>query len=105
MVISVLAIQARGGREAEFERIFMEDLDVLGLAREAAGMLDGYLVRDPGGTGRYLAIARWPDAAAYDRWLHHRDRDEVARRLRDLAEPIGHGALYETVPSKRRTDA
>lgn len=98
MVISVLTIQARAGREAEFERLFMKDLDVLLLARQAAGMLDGYLVRDPGGAGRYLAIARWPDAAAYDQWLRHRDRDEVARRLRDVAEPIGHGAFYEIVP-------
>ena len=97
IIVTVLFLHVREGREEEFASAF-RDNDVLKQARDECGMLFAQLLRPATPGAPFIALAHWPDAAAYDCWIESPVRDQLNELLGDLLsdEPVT-GDLYTPV--------
>jgi heme-degrading monooxygenase HmoA len=93
-VVSVLALAARPGAEAELARRFAQ-LEVFERARELGGFRGGRLLRSVDEPARFLIIADWTSAEAYGGWLRSSTRDELSAELVPLlAAEVVAGELF-----------
>lgn len=95
MIRTILRMIVKPGREAEFERRFME-LDVLGAAARAAGLRSGELLRPRGG-GAYVVTATWDGPEAYQTWRDSRAREELGAVVQEVAAPAPDPETFEVV--------
>lgn len=97
LVVTVLSLHVREGREEEFAVAFREN-DVLEQAREECGMLFAQLLRPTTPGAPFIALAHWPSSAAYDCWIESPVRDRLNESLGEFLsdEPVS-GDLYTPV--------
>lgn len=93
MIRTILRMTVPPGREAEFERRFVQ-LDVLGAAARAAGMRSGELLR-PHGDGGYVVTATWDGPEAYQAWRQSPSREKIGAELEALVAPSPDPEIYD----------
>jgi heme-degrading monooxygenase HmoA len=81
-LVTIQQLHVAPGNEEEFVARF-EELDVLGLAAEAAGgeLLDAVMLQDG---ARFLVVTSWVSPAGMDGWIASAARE----RVRDALEPL-----------------
>ena len=94
-VVSVLSISVRDG--ADLAGAFAR-LEIFEHSRRSGGFCRGQLLRPVEPGGRYLMVAEWVSAAAYQRWLDNPVRAELGAQLEPLLDgDVASGELYEEV--------
>ena len=95
MVISVLPVAAKPGREDDVVRTFMEH-GVFDHARRSGGFVAGRLLRPLAAGEPFLVIAEWESPESYQGWLDNPVRDQLSAALEPLlVEHVAPGGLYE----------
>jgi heme-degrading monooxygenase HmoA len=93
-VVSVLRLSARPG--ADLAAAYAE-LGIFELSRLSGGFLGGRLLRAMDGD-RYLVIAEWVDAEAYQAWLDNPIRSELGAQLGPLlTDDVTPGEVFKEV--------
>jgi heme-degrading monooxygenase HmoA len=94
-VVSILSISVRDG--ADLAGAFAR-LEIFEQSRLSGGFRSGRLLRPVEERNRYLVLAEWDSAEAYQRWLDNPVRAELAQQLEPLLEGgVTSGVLYEEV--------
>jgi heme-degrading monooxygenase HmoA len=94
-VVSVLSITIRDG--ADLAGAYAR-LEIFEHARLSGGFRGGRLLRPVEESKRYLVVAEWDSAEAYQRWLDNPVRAELAQQLEPLLDgDVTSGVLYEEV--------
>lgn len=97
IIVTVLSLHVREGREEEFASAF-RDNHVLQTARDECGMLFAQLLRPSTPGGPFIALAHWPDPAAYDCWIESPVRDRLNESLGHLlSDEPASGDFYTPV--------
>jgi heme-degrading monooxygenase HmoA len=102
-VVTIQELHVAPGSEEEFVARF-EELDVLGLAAEAAEgeLIDAVMVQDG---ARFLVVSSWVSPAGMDRWIVSPARERVRSELEPLYERpavVNRYPVRVRYPSSRR---
>ncbi len=95
MIRTHLRMTVQPGREAEFERRFIQ-LDVLGAAARAARLRTGELLRPQRG-GDYVVTATWDGPDAYQAWRDSAAREKIGAALEGLVTPSPDLEVYDVL--------
>lgn len=95
MIRTIIKLKVASGREREFEDTF-RTRGVLALARDAAKLRTGELLRPLTAGDPYVVIATWDSPEDYAVWVNSPLRGQV-NTAAPISDPVAPADLYEIV--------
>lgn len=106
MIVSHLSFDLRPGSLPALEALFRRHR-IFERAIEVEGCRSLYLAGDAANEGRAHVIGLWDDAAAYQRWLDHPEReagvDELHAIMADSWDPSTPGEIWHVLHTAMST--